>query len=306
MDEQPGGIRWPLSRQKTMFAAAMSLFIHLVLLFALGFMFISPPVKGSVTPRPSSSAAVVSQSELEEGVLSELASEVPSVEVDPSQLAMSDASLDSPAEDLFPTTGSDFDVGTGAGDGGDGEFETTGTAAGGSASFFGVEARGNRFAIIADVSGSMRGERITTLREELAEAVNGLHDKARFTVILYHSDAVEITGPSWLRATRSNKRMSIARINGITPGGGTVPRTAFEALFNRDPSADVVWFMTDGAFGNDSQTMEVAREILRMRTRASSGCVIHTITFYEHTSADAMQLIANQTGGEYHQVGGTP
>ncbi len=62
-------------------------------------------------------------------------------------------------------------IGIGSGEGG---------AGGGGAKFFGVEARGSRFIFIVDVSGSMEGGKIVTLRSELTKSIDGLAENSLF------------------------------------------------------------------------------------------------------------------------------
>src|SRR5207248_843954 len=76
-----------------------------------------------------------------------------------------------------------------------------GGGGGGAASFFGVEARGTRFAYIIDISGSMDLgvgtadiKRIDILKAELSKSVDALLENAFFFVALFSSDAKPLGG----------------------------------------------------------------------------------------------------------------
>ncbi len=98
---------------------------------------------------------------------------------------------------------------------GGGEGSGLGGSGGGGASFFGVEAQGNRFAYIVDVSGSMNdpvaaeheGTRIQALRAELTRSTQGLLETSHFVIVDFSSDA-EVLGEKkeWNEASPAEKK----------------------------------------------------------------------------------------------------
>ena len=236
-----------------------------------------------------------------------LASESPT----PSDLEL-DQLFDQPAVEL-PASSIDFsaldlsDLGEigGAGDideaAGSSVFES---GSGGAASFFGVEAGGNRFAYVVDVSGSMQGQRIEALKRELTRSIVGLQSQSEFTIMLYSSTAFQIGPGGWRDATDQAKRNARSEIANIRAGGTTIPLPAFDLLFEQRPRPDAIYFMTDGAFVNPDA---IVAEINRLNRSTGRVVPIHCITFIEREAEETMKEIARLSGGSYtHVTGGRP
>lgn len=222
--------------------------------------------------------------------------QVPDLAQEPSTLA--ELSIDIDAELSGPSA--DLEALTAALGGGDIAQDAMGGAGGeGSASFFGLEARGNRFAYIADVSGSMSvSGKIDQLQTELIESIQGLIENARFAVCLYADGAQPLTGQTeWIDASKSGVESARRRILRITAGGGTAPLPAFEQIFKLRPKPDAIFFMTDGEFEE-----LVALEIARLNR--STEIPIHCITFGSERASALMQKIARDSGGSYRHVKG--
>lgn len=292
----------PWSRQTTLFALAVSLFVHLALLLWAALVVWGQAPASAATGDGEVPLAVVAESDLETGILSGLAADVPTLE------NLREPDLGPPAEG--PPTDADSqtlemtDTGevTGAGDvesiGGGSVFGE------GGAQFFGVEARGSRFAYVLDVSGSMQGERIAELRGALAASINGLYEHARFVVVPYSNTAEPLAEGEWADGTERLKRKMLGWFNSITPGGGTDPRTAFRVVFDLRPRPDAIYFMTDGVFSS------VEDDLLAMLRRENQGggrtIPIHCITLIEQGAEATMRRIADESGGTYTHIGGSP
>ncbi|MEN0021035.1 MAG: VWA domain-containing protein [Planctomycetota bacterium] len=184
----------------------------------------------------------------------------------------------------------------------DGASVDTG-ATGGGTSFFGVEARGNRFVYIVDISGSMSvGGKIEALREELGRSLGQLSDPFKFSVITYNSEATPLTGSSWSSASRARVRRAISDMQEIEPGGGTQPAGAFAFAFNLRPPPDAIYFMTDGEF--DPQVAALVRSQNR-----DPVVPVHCISLVSRSSAPLLQQIADDSDGSYTHIaaaGGGP
>ena len=169
--------------------------------------------------------------------------------------------------------------------------------------FFGVQSHGIRIAYIVDVSGSMWGERIHILKNELSQSVNALNAESEFTIILYSSNALQLGQAGWRPSIEESKRQAISEIAKITASGTTNPMPALEIVFSMQPQPDAVFFLTDGIFANSER---VADEIGRLARSTNNLTPIHCITFIERDAEEIMKTIAHQTGGSYSHVGVDP
>lgn len=183
------------------------------------------------------------------------------------------------ATDIGPGLGS----GTGAGGGG----------GGGGASFFGVEAAGNRFAYIVDVSGSMSvGGKIEALRAELQKSVSDMLQNSTFIIVPFSSESQVLGGKTqWTEATDRNKALASRNIEALKADGGTEPTLAFQIVFSLRPRPDAIYFMTDGEFSaNVPDEVAIAN---------SARVPIHCLCLVSQGSEGMMKLIASRSGGTY-------
>lgn len=309
-----GWLRWRItwSRQTALFGVSLSLFVHVGLLLVLALIYPKRAVVGTGVGHFDFPLAVIAEAELTELVRVALDDQAPSL--DQSSESSSLPSID----DITPAVGSDAlmsleatDLSTlsGAGGAGDGDFGGDGLdggdggAGGGGAQFFGVEARGSRFAYIVDVSGSMEGDRLSALKRALLASIGGLYEQAHFTVVLFSSDAVALTGNRWVPATERAKKEIEKDIRAMRAFGGTNPLPAFEIVFAMRPRPDAIYFMTDGQFADGEEDKALAR-IARLNDRGDRRTPIHCITFIERSSERLMRQIARQSGGTYTHVEG--
>ena len=185
----------------------------------------------------------------------------------------------------------------------DGLGDGTGLGAnigGGGASFFGIEARGSRFAYIVDVSGSMNEGRLAGMQRELTRSIDGLLEHSSFAVVFYSSQARMLGGRSrWMRATQRHKTLADREIRAVTSNGGTQPQPAFDAVFKLRPKPDAIYFMTDGEFGQG-----IAAYVAQMNESSGQRTPIHCISFVERTSERLLRSIAEQSGGTYTHIPG--
>jgi hypothetical protein len=196
------------------------------------------------------------------------------------------------------TSGGAGDISGGPGLGGGG-------AGGGAASFFGVEARGTRFAYVIDISGSMdlgvgvgSLRRIDILKTELGKSLAALMENAKFFVALFSSDAKPMGGKiEWVSANESGKQWARRTVPLIAAEGETVPIPAFKMVLTLRPRPDAIYFMTDGEFDKD-----YANQIARMN--AEFRIPIHCITFVSKEGEEVMRKIAADSGGTYTHFAG--
>lgn len=174
----------------------------------------------------------------------------------------------------------------------------TGGGSGGGARFFGVEAQGNRFAYVVDVSTSMEGPRIASLRQELRQSVERLLDSSQFIVCLFSTDASLLGGRgTWTDASAAGKKWGASQIDLINANGGTNPLPGFKIIFGTRPRPDAIYFMTDGEFDP-----RVVDEIAVMNRQLRIP--IHCICFGSEDGEKLMRQIARQSKGTYTFVPG--
>jgi len=194
--------------------------------------------------------------------------------------------------------------GSGAGDGfgeGLGDLDGGGGGGGGGgARFFGVEARGSRFVYVVDVSGSMNGERLQSLKSELTNSLDGLLTASSFLVVLFNSDAVPLGGRAkWIDASEPAKRRIYEMLGKVVAGGGTEPADAFEIAFSLKPRPDAIYFMTDGLFDT-----AVADQVAKLNRQDRRAVPIHCIAFGTRDAEPIMREIAQKSGGSFTYIAG--
>lgn len=199
--------------------------------------------------------------------------------------------------------------GAGGGNVGDGAgLGSSGAGTGRGAGFFGLEAKGNRFAYICDTSGSMNmdaqgapnGMRIRILKRELTESITALSDQAQFFVFFFNSDVIPIAEKvKWIIANQQGKRWTVDRLYNIQPFGGTEPWGAFEMAFAMKPQPDAIYFLTDGEFD------PLVAQRIALTNVGSRKIPIHCITLVEKSGEETMRKIAADSGGSYIHVPGT-
>ncbi|MBX3374271.1 MAG: VWA domain-containing protein [Phycisphaeraceae bacterium] len=212
----------------------------------------------------------------------------------------------SPETELLPMfEAPTLDVGAGI----IGTLGSAGAAAGGgglsggsgSASFFGITARGSRFAYIVDRSGSMGlgspTSRMQQALEELGRSVQRLPDHASFFVVFF-STGTEMPPMQrgWLSARRAVVDRFVRWLREVTPEGGTQPGDAFRQVFELSTRPDVIFFMTDGEIPPDT-----ARYVAQLNA-AGRRVIVNTIAFGDPSSQHQLREIADESGGVYRYV----
>ncbi len=179
-----------------------------------------------------------------------------------------------------------------------GAVSSGGGALGEGASFMGVHARGKRFCIIADRSGSMAGPKLEYVKQEILEALTSMKKGSRFQLIFFNHGATPFPQTGWRHPDKDRAAVE-EWLRGIVGEGGTVPTPAFEVAFALQPRPDVIFFMTDGLF--DPATVDQVAATNRM---GEKRVVIHTISFRERSAEQLLRRIAKDSGGTYRHVAG--
>jgi len=300
----PGVLAWVNRHRVPLVAssAAISLLVHLVVLLIAALIQMHQPVAQLGSGAPEVEFAVMTDAELSEIAAEELALEAPDTESASAALQVQAeidlGALEVDMSELADTTG-EMTLQLGGGDL-EGVGLGVGDSVGSGASFFGVEARGNRFAFVVDTSGSMVNDgRLGSMQQELIRSISGMFSSSDFFVAFFSSGARPLgdRGLVWAQATDSGKNWARAHILAARAEGGTNPLPGFQLVAALDPQPDAIYFMTDGEFQEQN-----ADQILDMFRR--TGIPIHCITFRSREGEAVMRRIASSTRGTYTHVEG--
>lgn len=277
---------------------AVSLPVHILVMIWLGSVYSARPGGASDGP-----AVTVSLSNLAEEVLTETPQETPFEDLTLSAVESAANAEPSPAiaaatpavaQELASGSAGSLSV-PGGGGGGTGQGLAGGA---GGTSFFGTGSHGVRFAYIVDSSGSMEanGKFVVAMRE-LSRSIEALPDFAYFHALLFNGDAYRPAWEDgWVRARKGDVAKLRRWLGEQQPTGGTFPLPAFAAVFSLDVPPDVIYFMTDGQIPVDTPA-----EVARLNSRGKR-VVIHTIAFGDQSGREALQKIAQDSGGTYRFV----
>lgn len=195
-----------------------------------------------------------------------------------------------------PLNSGDLLAGLGSFKGGDAPYQ--GFAGSGTANFFGTAARGNRFAILADNSGSMQGAPLMYLKTEITNTLARSRGSAQFYVTFFSSEATPQPLKRWT-TNRTDVTAVSTWVKGVETANGTVPITGFEHVLRLKPPPDVVYFMTDGEF--DPREVE---QIRKLNQTLNPPAVIHTIAFVGQKGERELRQIAKEAKGTYRFIPG--
>jgi hypothetical protein len=289
-------------RQLLLLGMAVSLVVHICLMIVLTTIYRPARGGGGVPEGVSYEFAIIQEEELTDLQAVELDDLIPETleemteigdEVEAAEFA---AAADAPTLDMAAAGSVATLGGAGSGEGG-----VPGLGGGGAGtSFFGISSQGSRFTYIVDISGSMgQGRKLATAMRELGRSIAALPDYSHFFVVLYNSSAiVPPTQRGWTRARKGAIRALINWLEeGVTPGGGTDPKPAFETAFSLDVRPDVIFFLTDGEIATMS-----ADYVASLNGRGGRRVVINTVAFGDPSSQDLLKQIALDSGGVYRFV----
>lgn len=296
-------MRW--ATRASVVACVMSLIVHVL----LGLVGYSVHVRlgggdGGSGPGGPVQVATISQTELLAMESTEIPSLAPGVEERMAVDVETHVQIELPGGSGMTDVGDIGDIGDGLGGAGSGTGigigMGTGGAGGGTAKFFDVVSKGERFAYIVDNSGSMEGEKIQALKRELASSIDALPETAQFLIIAFNSTP-DIIGKRerWIEATPKNKSEMIKEVMKIEAFGGTEPLPAFGLAIGKfRPRPDSVYFLTDGQFNPED-----ADRIIMM-CRAAGRVPVQSITFVSRDGEILLRKIGRDTGGSYTHVTG--
>ncbi len=284
-----------------LFALAVSLPFHIAIIMILANIYRAPP------PSPVMAPVVLDLSILPDIELDEMQDRLDSEDMltlEPaansggsSDVSEDVLSADLPSIELASSEGGSLDSVAG-GEVGEGLGSGLGAGSGSGASFFGVQAGGNRIAYILDVSGSMRQQgKMSIAMSELKRSLRALPDYASFVVVLYSDQAnVPSFQRSWLRASGQNIKRVENWIDNFAPGGGTLPEPAFTKIFAMDVRPDSIFFMTDGLI--PPETVSIVSSL----NNSGKRVLINTIAFGNSGGHAPLRRMASDSDGVFRFV----
>ncbi|MGE0607718.1 MAG: HEAT repeat domain-containing protein [Pirellulales bacterium] len=133
----------------------------------------------------------------------------------------------------------------------------------GAPHYYGVPLYANRMVFVLDTSGSMKGDRIVAAVQKLNQAIDSLHPKVEFTVVVFHAQ-VGVWQRKLVPATSENRLAAQAFISQQQLGPATASYNALEAALNFP--AESIYFLTDGAphGGKTDNPVEIVNVITRL------------------------------------------
>ena len=158
--------------------------------------------------------------------------------------------------------------------------------------------------VVMDISGSMRGDKITTARASLMQFVEKLDNRDRLQIILFSTDISTLTPLTPLGEKRQQVLDSVA---GIFEQGDTrlydATLTAYQTLLeNGDPDhIRSIVVLTDGQDTLSSYTLdEVMNQINASSGEGGNAIKVFTIAFGDNADKDVLIRLAEPTGGKQY------
>ena len=158
--------------------------------------------------------------------------------------------------------------------------------------------------VVMDISGSMRGDKITTARSSLMQFVEKLDDKDRLQIMLFSSE-ISILTP--LSPVGEKRQRVLDSVSGIFEQGNTrlydATLAAYQFLQEEgDPDhIRAIVVLTDGRDTDSEKTLdEVMTQIMGSVDEGGSAIKIFTIAFGDGADTSVLMQIAEPTGGKQY------
>ncbi len=151
---------------------------------------------------------------------------------------------------------------------------------------------------VMDRSGSM-SDTFTLLQRELMRSIGALDSEQMFNIIWFNQGQATEWSARMRKATTENKRAAFSAIKNVVPEGQTEPMDAVRRALGFEP--DVMFFLSDGDFGEDNEKVE---NLFRTRNRRKRT-IVNTILFiYDIRGAgdNVLRSIAENNNGTFKHV----
>jgi Ca-activated chloride channel family protein len=158
--------------------------------------------------------------------------------------------------------------------------------------------------VVMDISGSMRGDKITTARSSLMQFVQKLDDRDRLQIILFSSDISTLTP---LTPLGEKRQKVLDSVSGIFEQGDTRLYDATLAAYqeleqNGDPDhIRAIVVLSDGDDTASTNSLDLINaEINATAGEGGNAIKIFTIAFGDGADKDILKSIAEPTGGKQY------
>jgi Ca-activated chloride channel family protein len=158
--------------------------------------------------------------------------------------------------------------------------------------------------VVMDISGSMRGEKITSARHSLLQFIGLLDDRDRLAITLFDKEMIPLTPLSSLGSKREEVKI---RVSGIVEGGNTLLYESVAAAYRElDEQGDpkhirAMVVLSDGADTASMMTLPVLLDRIGSQSEAGDATKIFTIAFGEDADREILAQIAEVTGGQQYE-----
>jgi hypothetical protein len=170
-------------------------------------------------------------------------------------------------------------------------------------SYYGLTIQARRLVFVVDISGSMEGLRINTLKRELVQAIKDLPNNASFNIVAF-STHVGVWQRSLIDATDANKQRAAQFVLSLRVGGETASYDALEAAFGFDIEA--VYFLSDGDPNYGKVTAPAAIVAAIVKANRARRVSVYTIGIAPGAPGGPldsfMRELAEQNLGVYRRV----
>lgn len=164
--------------------------------------------------------------------------------------------------------------------------------------FYSLPIQSDRICYVVDSSQSMKGDRIASLRRNLAESVDGLAKPVRYDIVDFGGDLTVLEADGLLE----DRRKGVKRAEDMPLSGGTRAYDAMERAA-RIPAVDTLLFLSDGApvRGQFNAWSDILRVLSVMHRYAPVA--IHSVNFDPNpANAAAMRKLAACRAGRNADV----
>jgi Ca-activated chloride channel family protein len=156
--------------------------------------------------------------------------------------------------------------------------------------------------VVMDISGSMRGDKITSARSSLLQFVQKLDDRDRLRIDLFSSDDTTLTPLTELGGKR---QQVLDSVSGIFEGGDTTlydsTLKAYQDLQKEgDPKhIRAIIVLTDGQDTSSTTTLDnIISQINASQGEGGNAIKLFTIAFGGDADKDVLKQMADPTGGK--------
>ncbi len=157
--------------------------------------------------------------------------------------------------------------------------------------------------VVMDISGSMRGEKITAARSSLMEFINLLDNRDRLEIILFNNELIMVTPLSSLGEKRDDV---LRRVAGVTEGGDTrlydAIQMAYDDLIEQGDRRHIraIVALTDGNDTASSIRLEALMGSVGDLSEGGNATKVFTIAFGDNADRPILRRISEATGAKQY------